>query len=115
MVLTQSVHIEPECDIFSAGVILHLLLTGQPLFPGTHYDEVFKKNKEMNIDLTGALYHGVDTQGLDLLARMLEKDPSKRIKARAALEHGFFASIEWVEPVKPSSPCLTAVSKRMGK
>ena len=36
--LTQNEHIEPECDVFSAGVILHLLLTGQTLFPGTHFD-----------------------------------------------------------------------------
>lgn len=30
--LSDNVHIEPECDIFSAGVIFHILLTRRPLF-----------------------------------------------------------------------------------
>jgi serine/threonine protein kinase len=30
--LGQNSHIEPECDIFSAGVIFHILLTRKPLF-----------------------------------------------------------------------------------
>jgi len=35
--LSQSEHIEPVCDIFSAGVIFHILLTKKPLFEGTKY------------------------------------------------------------------------------
>lgn len=35
--LNESRHIEPECDIFSAGVIFHILLTRKPLFEGAKY------------------------------------------------------------------------------
>lgn len=49
--LNESKHIEPECDIFSAGVIFHILLTRKALFEGSKYEEVYKKNKEMNIKL----------------------------------------------------------------
>ena len=36
--LTQSIHLEPTCDIFSLGAIFHILLTRFPLFPGVKYD-----------------------------------------------------------------------------
>ncbi len=36
--LTDNVHIEPQCDIFSAGVIFHIMLLKKPLFEGTKYD-----------------------------------------------------------------------------
>ena len=36
--LTENSHIEPECDIFSAGVIFHIMLLKKPLFEGTKYD-----------------------------------------------------------------------------
>jgi len=36
--LNESKHTEPVCDVFSAGAIFHLLLTGKPLFEGTKYD-----------------------------------------------------------------------------
>ena len=43
--LAESRHIEPQCDVFSAGVIFHILLTRKQLFEGTKYDEVYKKNR----------------------------------------------------------------------
>lgn len=47
MRLTQSIHLEPTCDIFSLGAIFHLLLTNKPLFPGVKYDEVYRANKSL--------------------------------------------------------------------
>lgn len=58
--LADNGHIEPECDIFSVGAIFHLLLTRKPLFEGTQYNEVYKKNKEMNFKLEGELYEQID-------------------------------------------------------
>lgn len=35
--MNESRHIEPECDVFSAGVIFHILLMEKALFEGTRY------------------------------------------------------------------------------
>lgn len=51
--LSESRHVEPQCDVFSVGVIFHILLTRRPVFEGTKYEEVYRKNKEMNIQLEG--------------------------------------------------------------
>lgn len=37
------------CDVFSVGVIFHLLLMGEGVFPGKGHLELLKKNKECDI------------------------------------------------------------------
>lgn len=41
------------CDIYSLGLIFHILLFGKSAFPGTTYNEVLSQNRAANIDLTG--------------------------------------------------------------
>lgn len=36
----------------------------------------------------------IDDQGLDLLQKMLEYDPARRISARKALEHPYFIDVQ---------------------
>jgi len=40
-----------KCDIFSAGVIFFILLSGQVPVPGSTIEEILNKNKKCNIDL----------------------------------------------------------------
>lgn len=88
--LTESKHVEPECDVFSAGVIFHILLTRKALFEGTKYDEVYKKNKEMAFNLDAEAYKKVDPTAMNLLKSMLRADPKERISAEQALRHEYF-------------------------
>lgn len=41
---------EPICDIFSLGVIFHILVTGKSPFPGKTYNEVLAQNRACNIN-----------------------------------------------------------------
>lgn len=91
--LNESKHIEPECDMFSAGVIFHILLTRKAVFEGSRYEEVYKKNKEMKINLESERYANIDPQALNLLSRMLKAKPQERIKAEEALNHEYFRSL----------------------
>ncbi len=90
MALTDNVHIEPQCDIFSAGVIFHILLMKKPLFEGTKYDEVYRNNKQMNFNLKTSAYEKLDKEEYELLNRMLAAKPSERITAVEALGHPYF-------------------------
>ena len=49
-----------KCDIFSAGVIFHMLLTGKQVFPGKKFEEVLSLNKRCQINLSGERYQQVN-------------------------------------------------------
>jgi serine/threonine protein kinase len=59
------------------------------LFEGKEYREVIKKNTECEIDFDNEIYSNLCSEGMDLLRRMLEKDPERRIRASEALNHEF--------------------------
>ena len=64
------------CDIYSLGLIFHILLYGKSAFPGTTYNEVLSQNRAANIDLSGEEYKRAGEQALDLLGLMLKKKPN---------------------------------------
>jgi serine/threonine protein kinase len=109
--LSESRHVEPQCDVFSAGVIFHILLTGKPLFQGTKYEEVYRNNKEMKVHLEGELYQRVDPLAMELLRAMLQPNPALRLTAEQALSHPYFAHCRPEIEGKVESPCLTESSR----
>lgn len=84
----------PICDIYSLGLIFHILLFGKSAFPGTTYNEVLSQNRAANIDLTGEEYKKIGPDALDLLSMMLKKKPTQRITAEQAIAHGYFKGME---------------------
>ena len=68
-------------DTFSVGVIFHILLIGEQSFPGKSRNTILNKNKECKIDYKIKKYEEVAGDGIDLLSRLLEKNPEKRITA----------------------------------
>ena len=41
---------DPICDLFSVGIIFHILLTGKSQLSGKTYNEVLAQNRACNID-----------------------------------------------------------------
>ena len=84
---------DPICDMFSLGLIFHLLLMGKSAFPGKNYDEVLSQNRASNINLKGEEYKKITPETLDLLEKMLKKNPKERITPHQALAHPYFEEI----------------------
>ncbi|EGR28281.1 protein kinase domain protein [Ichthyophthirius multifiliis] len=78
------------CDVFSIGVIFHILITGEAVFPGKDFNNVLKKNKDCEINWNKKEYENLSKNCKDIMMCMLEKDPNQRISCFDALRHPFF-------------------------
>jgi len=76
-------------DIFSAGVTLYVLLCGYEPFYGKTDKELIKDNKEAKVEYPESEWNTVSIEGRDLIEKMLERDPKKRITASEALRHAW--------------------------
>lgn len=85
---------DPICDIFSLGLIFHILLLGVSAFPGKTYNEVLAQNRASNLTFDGEEYKRLDSDALNLLVRMLKKSPQDRITAAEALAHPYFSAMD---------------------
>ena len=65
----------PICDIFSLGLIFHLLIFGKSIFKGKTYNEVLQENRSCGFNLDGEDYTKLDPFMLDLLKKMLKTNP----------------------------------------
>lgn len=82
------------CDIFSLGLIFHLLVFGKSVFKGKTYNDVLQENRSCGFKLEGEEYERLDKFVLDLMKKMLKTDPEERITAEAALSHPYFGEYE---------------------
>jgi calcium-dependent protein kinase len=87
-----------KVDIFSAGVILYMLLTGTPPFFGS-LSELLLKNKNCEIDFNlQELGFQVSEHCIDILKKMLAHDPADRVTAHEALQHRWIINEGNFEP-----------------
>ena len=85
----ENIHYSPKCDVFSAGIIFFILLTGKSPFDGKSFQEILNQNKLCKIDFKNPKLKK-HPHVLELLQKMLEVNPGKRCSAKEALNDQFF-------------------------
>ncbi|NP_001313180.1 calcium-dependent protein kinase 29-like [Nicotiana tabacum] len=76
-----------EIDIWSAGVILYILLSGFPPFSAETEEGIFEEILKGHVDLESPPWPFISASAKDLVKKMLTVDPKRRITAHQALEH----------------------------
>ncbi|CDW79552.1 serine threonine protein kinase [Stylonychia lemnae] len=81
-----------KVDIFSLGSIMYNLVTGKFLFNSPNYREILLLSKNCNLSHVEELTKSISNQARDLLMKILQPNPDKRLTARQALEHPWFSA-----------------------
>ncbi|KAM7265576.1 hypothetical protein ACFE04_003259 [Oxalis oulophora] len=99
----------PEADVWSAGVILYILLAGVPPYWGESEDDIFEEVLHGSLDLSSDPWPKISESAKDLVRKMLIRNPKKRISAHQVLCHPWVQ----VDGVAPDKPLDSAVLSRL--
>ncbi|RVW89769.1 Calcium-dependent protein kinase 20 [Vitis vinifera] len=102
-------HYGPECDVWSAGVIIYILLSGVPPFWDETEQGIFEQVLKGDLDFVSEPWPSISDSAKDLVRKMLVRDPKKRLTAHEVLCH------PWVQVngVAPDKPLDSAVLTRL--
>ncbi|XP_076942943.1 calcium-dependent protein kinase 26-like [Bidens hawaiensis] len=95
----------PEADIWSAGVIIYVLLCGVPPFYADTEEDIFEEVLHGKLDFSIDPWPNISAGAKDLVKKMLVRDRKKRITAHEVLCHPWI-SVDGVAPDKPLDPAV---------
>ncbi|XP_031373563.1 calcium-dependent protein kinase 1-like [Punica granatum] len=99
----------PEADVWSAGVILYILLSGVPPFWAETEQGIFEQVLHGDLDFSSDPWPSISESAKDLVRKMLVRDPRRRLTAHEVLCHPWIQ----VDGVAPDKPLDSAVLSRL--
>lgn len=104
--LTES---SEKSDVWSCGVILHMLLTGEPPFTGSSNEEVIRKLASETVTFPTDRWEGISTEAIAMVRGMLAKEPAARLSLAQCIAHPWLVGFTKGEKRGSSKPVANAL------
>lgn len=99
-------------DMWSAGVLLYIFLSGFPPFSDQNEQALFKKIMAGHYTFKDPVWNSISDSGKDLINRLLVKDVNVRYSATEALAHEWFSNLEeFNEPLQETRSNLLRLKR----
>ena len=86
-------HYSEKCDVWAAGVILYVLLSGEPPFNGINDNIIFSQIRQLKFNFPEKKWNKISKDAKDLLSKIFVPE-SQRLSARQVLEHSWFQLVK---------------------
>ncbi|XP_010278509.1 PREDICTED: calcium-dependent protein kinase 26 [Nelumbo nucifera] len=101
-------------DVWSAGVILYILLSGMPPFWGKTKSRIFDAVRAADLRFPSEPWDRISTSAKDLVHGMLCTDPAKRLTAAQVLDHSWIKDCGQTEEEQNECDGLSCLQLDLG-
>jgi calcium-dependent protein kinase len=88
---------DQSCDVWSAGVIMYVLLCGAPPFNGNDDPQILKEVRQGALRFEDGTWRSISQEAKTLIRHMLDRDINARYTAKQVLEDA------WIQKKAPSA------------
>eukprot|EP00164_Ancoracysta_twista_P005919 GFYU01008145.1.p1 GENE.GFYU01008145.1~~GFYU01008145.1.p1 ORF type:complete len:234 (-),score=60.07 GFYU01008145.1:76-777(-) len=81
-----------EVDMWCAGIVLYIMLSGEPPFFDDDSSEFIQNIQTARYDMVDAVWDNISPEAKDLVGKLLVRDTNERYTAEQALAHPWIAS-----------------------